>query len=138
MFFEIYVYRKFHFLHIGLNMKPVKKWVFLLILTAITFVTVITIMIKTKLVPKDKKLSERTSTGFLITSYNSVSVWKNISKYEYYYTMDDQSLKKNSSTKKSQSNVRKLIFIAYTDIRNIRTANRSPQYSIYFQLEKQI
>lgn len=92
MFFEIYVYREFHFLHIGLNMKPVKKWVFLLILTAVTFITVVTIMIKKKLVLKDEKLPKITSTGYLMTSYNSVSVWKNISKYEYYYTMD-QSLK---------------------------------------------
>lgn len=71
-------------------MMTVIKWVFILVLAAVTAVTIITIMInqtiKTERMPEDEKLTEITSAGHLVSPYNSVSriiiIWKYLLKYE--------------------------------------------------------
>ncbi|XP_026815475.1 glutamyl aminopeptidase-like [Rhopalosiphum maidis] len=59
-------------------MTPVTKWMFLLILAAISLVTVINVMINhtTELdwIPKDEKFSESTSAGLLMALYNDSSI----------------------------------------------------------------
>lgn len=58
-------------------MIPVIKWVFILVLAAVTAVTIITIMInqmETQRMPEDEKLMEITSAGHLMAPYNAVSV----------------------------------------------------------------
>jgi len=52
-------------------MRPVKKWVFVLVLEAVTVITVIpTELIR---IPEDEKLTETTSAGFIMAPANSVS-----------------------------------------------------------------
>jgi len=59
-------------------MMPVIKWLFILVLAAVTAVTIITIMInqtiETERMPEDEKLTEITSTGHLVAPYNLVSI----------------------------------------------------------------
>ncbi|KAL4150039.1 hypothetical protein QTP88_003885 [Uroleucon formosanum] len=55
-------------------MMPVIKWVFILVLAAVTAVTIITIMInqmETQRMPEDEKLMEITSAGHLMAPYNA-------------------------------------------------------------------
>jgi len=63
-------------------MIPVMKWMFLLVLAAVPIVTIVTIMINQTMelerIPEDEKLTDITSAGYLMTHYNSVSVWNNI------------------------------------------------------------
>jgi len=62
-------------------MMLVIKWVFILVLAAVTAVTIITVMInqtmETERMPEDEKLTEITPAGRLMAPYNPVSVWNN-------------------------------------------------------------